>query len=281
MSTIVIAEPGACHDRDWQRMVEMVDASVAAGADVFKPQFWGSSDALASQRRATIDYQLIYQRYRMPFEWLPRLADYCRGTIDLACSVYLPADCALVAPYVSALKVASFEAGSYDLLRAACATGKQVIVSTGMMAMDEVLALRLRLAAWACDFRLLHCVSAYPTPDDATNLAVLGEQIWRPGAHPAVLVERSDWVFDGFSDHTDPAVTVTGAIAAAAGADMVEAHIRHPETDPKNPDFPHAMTPEQFTWYVGFIRMADRMMGTSVKAQQPSEAPMVAFRVTE
>lgn len=261
--TTVIAEPGACHDGQLPIMLSMVHSAIAARADVFKPQFWSDADQLADRRRASPAYREIYRRYQMPFDWLATIHEACGDLIRLACTVYLPKDAEVVAPWVDFLKVSSFEAMDPELLTAVAMTGLPVVVSTGMCTDDDLAILRRRLDRSGVVYQLLHCVSAYPAPLADCHLGTI----------------RSSRLH-GFSDHTDPAYLVSGAIAVGAGAGIIEAHMRSHDTDPSNPDAPHAMFPQEFAMYVAQVRQADRMMGSlTQKHPQASEAAMIQYRV--
>lgn len=270
--TLVIAEIGACHDGDFDRALSLMAAAKDARADVAKFQFWSDPDRLADRRGVPAHYRAIYRRYRMGPSWLPLLrANSQRIGIGFMATCYLPADVALVAPYVTRFKVASFEAGAADLREAhvpfvTADSGKQVIVSLGMGGVPYI-------DAWANRFpghvSFLHCVSAYPAPVEALQLRTL-----RTAARHGLL--------HGFSDHSSPDLTWTGAMAVVAGAQIVEAHLRLDDTDPENPDAPHAMTPRQFEDYVRHIRFAEACLGDgtgSASEPQACEQPMAQFRV--
>ena len=267
MSVIVIAEPGSTHDGDIDKAKRLVDSAVAAGADVFKMQWWSDPDELADQRRvdavSSKDYRAIYHRYRVPYEWLGTLQNYCRFRgIEFACTAYLAKDVKGIAPYTSWLKLSSFEAEHGHLFQAAVASGRPLLVSTGMTDEAAVKALHAKLTEAKVDFRLLHCVSSYPAPLDDLNLSVLSQP-----------------EYDGYSDHSDPVDTGTGALAVAAGADVIEAHIRLEDTDADNPDRLVSMMPGTFNSYVWQIRQVERALGVPTKAVQPSEAAMRQYRV--
>jgi sialic acid synthase SpsE len=260
---LVIAEIGSCHDGSIEKAHRLIVAAKDAGADVAKFQFWSNADRLA-QRRGAEAYREIYRRYQMPAEWLPELHAYCDAVgIEFMTTVYLPEDVGVVAPFVNRFKVASFEAADPKLQAALGAIDNPVIVSSGMR--DETEVWRL-MDEWldACrDVSWLHCVSSYPAPVDALNLRVISDR---------------EFAF-GFSDHSEPTLTWTGALAVAAGAPIVEAHLRLDDTDIENPDAPHAMDPRQFREYVRHIRFAETALGDGNKRLMPCEAPMTAYKV--
>lgn len=268
--TYVIAEAGACGDGDLTKMLAQIDACAEAGVDAVKFQWTSDAKAMACRRgRAERDgYGAIYKKYlQWPTEWHHRLRSHCSACDrDYICTVYLPGDVETIAPYVRHFKVSSFEAQDLTLHSAvlnACRDSRLerwMLLSIGMV--NDRDSEMLRLLYTDLPFvRYLHCISAYPTPFDAMCLSRI---------HALQL--------HGFSDHTAPELTMTGALAVAAGATIVEAHMRLETTDDKNPDAQHAMTPEQLTDYVNRIRMVEKGM---FKRDLQCEDRMRDYRVGE
>lgn len=262
----VIADIGACHDGELDKMNKAIVAAKEAGCDAIKFQWTSDPRAMARRRgRAEADgYADIYARYlTWPKEWLAVLRNACLSHgIDFMCTVFLPQDVDVVAEHVRTFKVASFEAsdrGMWDALAPHVLGGKEVVASLGM-GQDKVAGhggtgVKSRI-------KWLHCVSAYPAPVTALGL----DRIRRDQLH-------------GLSDHTHPDFTWTGALAVAAGATIVEAHLKLETTGRDNPDAKHAMTGAQFKNYVSRIRFADSCM-TAPAGMQPCEEQMAQYRVT-
>jgi N,N'-diacetyllegionaminate synthase len=255
--TFIIAEAGSCHDGSLEKALRLVDVANACFADAVKFQFWSDPDKLTRRRHAP-SYLGIYRRYQLPAAWLPELAH--RATqigIEFMCTTYLPEDVAIVAPFVRRFKVASFEALDADFIRAHERFQKPLLVSTGML--DEREELNLYRPAVA-RMELLHCVSAYPAPIEELNLSLL----------------RCPW-YAGLSDHSRH--LVTGAVAVACGARILETHVRLSDTDPENPDYLTAFSPYELTEYIQNVRDAEQMFGDLNKRAMPSEAAMAKYRV--
>lgn len=253
MPTFVIAEAGSCHDNQFGRAVNLILTAKRAGADACKFQFWSSAERLAERRNAA-EYLDVYRKYQVPAKWLPLLKAQCDHVgVEFMCTVYLPEDIPVIAPFVKRFKVASFEAGDVAFLEAHFYGyyPKRIIVSTGMSE---------RTPRYEPMVDYLHCVSAYPTPIDQANLSVV-----------------RDIVIAGYSDHTRH--VLTGALAVAAGAHILEVHFRLDSTYAKNPDFGTALTPAELGEYVANVRLAERMLGDGVKRPQPAEAEMMRYRV--
>lgn len=259
--TLVIAECGSTHDGDLEQARHLIEAARDCGADVAKFQFWSNADRLADRRGVPDEYRAIYKRYQMPAHWLPKLKATCFDEdIEFMATCYLPEDIETVAPFVKRFKVASFEATDQEFVWAHHAYQKETIVSCGMMTHDE-----LERLLYGAIVRALHCISAYPAPIESMNLASL----WPHDSEPSM--------FDGLSDHSRH--MAIGGLAVAAGAKIVEAHLRLDETDPNNPDYAVAFSPAEFTGYVKNIRFTEVVMGDGTKRLQACEEPMAAYRV--
>mgnify|MGYP001558791481 CR=1 FL=1 len=273
MRTLVIAEPGSTHEGDLGRMLELVDLAADIGCDVIKPQWLSSSTRLCERRHAP-EYLNAYRLIEYPLEWIERIAEQCRAnSIKLAVSVYLPEDVVRVSvlPGVHYLKCASFEADAKDMHAALKEQERPVIVSMGMGA---------SLAPWTWVYAVLHCVSSYPTPSDQANLGT-------------IRALRDSWSrrLAGYSDHT--LHPMAGALAVAAGAQVVEFHIRHPLCSPTNADYAvsrsllgAAMRARLVgevgaAEYVRNIRMAEMLMGDGTLGPMPCEEAMMRYRANQ
>jgi sialic acid synthase SpsE/quercetin dioxygenase-like cupin family protein len=112
------------------------------------------------------------------------------------------------------IKVASCSATDWPLLEKIADSGLPIIASTGGLQQHEVDDLVSFFVHRGCDFALMHCVSIYPTPDEACNLANIAE-----------FKERYPDRVIGWSTHEPPTDTVHVGLAAALGAEMFERHV--------------------------------------------------------
>jgi sialic acid synthase SpsE len=252
----VIAEIGSCHDGSLDQALELIRTAKDCGADIVKAQYWSSAKRMAERRKAQ-SYLAAYEAYRVPSEWLPILAAEARRVgLVFACSSYLPEDVATVAAHAEILKISSFEANDPELLGAhalyACQR-RRIIISLGMNGRRAHVYSKLGHAP-----EFLHCVSAYPAP-----------------LHALGLENVRDMELDGYSDHSGD--LRVGGWAVAAGARIIESHLRLDTTDNANPDAgPHALCPETFAAYVREIRDVEQALhGDSTEA----EAPMARYVV--
>lgn len=264
--TLVIADPGCTHEGNFGAMMSLVDLAALAGADACKFQ-WTSDPVELAARRDAADYLPYYQWLAFPREWHAILAARCGAVgIRYACTAYLPQDVEVVAPHTDFFKVSSFESGSGSLMRAylsaMAGNEKRLIVSLGFGQQRTDAALPVDEESWKSRVDFLHCVSAYPTPDDQLAL-------------PRIRG------LDGFSDHSDPTNAATGALAVAAGARIVERHIRLEWCKASNPDYAVSMSAHGFASYVRGVRLAEvaRMDAAFHAGAAPAEQPMARHRV--
>ncbi|HYE59398.1 MAG TPA: N-acetylneuraminate synthase family protein [Rhodothermales bacterium] len=282
MPVEVIADPGSTWKADtweesWRRMCDLMDVTRDAGADVFKPQLLRRGMYQDGTPAAA-----LVGEYEVPDEWLPRLKDECdRRNLELMVTAYRAEDVPLIDPHVKRHKVASFDTANVALLRAIADTGKRVLISTGTQG-DREPWRSLRLA-WSergdyheCLARVtpLHCISSYPAEPGQMNLRVLLRENYAGDDNGDIVPGPYKTMYLGLSDHSIG--SVAAVIAVAYGATVIEKHIRHDRTHPGNPDYPAAMAPTDFLYYVDAIREAELMLGDGIKRVMPGE--LVQYR---
>lgn len=239
MSVFVIAEAGSSHDNDESKAFRLIEAAKSCGADAVKFQW--TSDAIAMSKRRGLggmdsNASVMYRRYlEKPVSWLESLKAHAdKAGIEFMCTVYLIEDIATIAPLVKRFKVSAFESSWLEFLNAHWSYAKPIIASINA----------ITSRSWCNGVDYLYCVSKYPTALEDLKLGKL--------AHGR---ERQ---YSGLSDHT--ANILTGAAAVAAGAKIVEAHIRLSDTSHENPDYGHSLVAFAFSRYVQNIRTVERML---------------------
>jgi sialic acid synthase SpsE len=176
---------------------------------------------------------------------------------------------ALLDPLVPAFKIASGDNNFVPLLRRVAATGKPVLLSTGMADMNTVKAATAELTSiWrknrvAPGLALLHCVSAYPTPASEANLNAI-RTLTQLG-HPV-----------GYSDHTLGIVACL--LAVALGARVLEKHFTISKNHSEFRDHKLSADPAELRSLVERVREATAMLGDGEKRIMPSEQPQAARR---
>jgi N,N'-diacetyllegionaminate synthase len=263
----VIAEIGANHNRDLDTALRLIDAAAEAGADAAKFQTYSGSRIYSRKTPAFAYLEPISGRkspselldeISLPREWQPELDRHARerGIAFFSAPFDHEAVDELDALNVPVLKIASFEIVDLPLIERAAATGRPLLISTGMATLGEIEdALAAASRGGASAVGLMQCVSLYPSPDELSNLRAMQ------------TLREAFGVPVGFSDHT---TGIAVPIAAAAlGAAFVEKHLTLDRTFP-GPDHPFALEPAELTAMVEGIRAATAALGNGQK-DGPSE----------
>jgi N-acetylneuraminate synthase len=269
----VIGEIGLNHNGSVEIAKQLIDVAADAGAQAVKfqkrtPEI-STPEHMKNTMRETPWGEMTYleYRYRVEFdrEQYVEIGDYAtlRGLDWFASPWDVPAVEFLEDLNVVAHKVASASVTDLELLSALAATGKPIILSTGMSTMEQI--------ATAVDtvgtdnLVLLHATSTYPLPAEETNLRMIATL---RGAFPGVPV--------GYSGH-ERGLQISIA-AVALGASAVERHITL-DRAMWGSDHAASLEPTGFEHLVRDIRIIEQAMGDGVKQIFPGElAPMAKLR---
>jgi len=252
----IMAEIGVNHDGDIEKALTLVDAAADAGADAVKTQFF-QADLLMGKRAPLASYQqqagetdpvAMLRRLELDANAHLRIVDRAHArrmrAVVTVFSVEL-VDAAMALPW-DAVKTASPDIVHKPLLEALARSQRPLIVSTG--AADEVeVARALRFLQPIVDdakLAVLHCVSAYPTPDKWASLGGIE-------AVADITHEITPRACVGYSDHTQR--EDAGLLAALLGARVLEKHITLDRTA-AGPDHAASLDPAQFARYVAHAR---------------------------
>jgi pseudaminic acid synthase len=272
----VIAEMSANHLGQFDRALSIISAAKEAGADAVKMQTYTADTITIDHDGPEFriegglwDGRTLHDLYReahTPWDWHPRLFEHARKLgITLFSSPFDPTAIDLLQSLgAPAFKIASFEIVDIPLIQCAAATGKPLVISTGMAGMAEIEdAVAATRGAGNGGIVLLHCVSGYPTPPEDSNLLRL-----------RTLAERFD-VLVGLSDHTMG--TACAVAAVALGAVAIEKHLTLHRAD-GGPDGAFSLEPEEMKALVSESRTAFAALGTGRDVRAPSERGNALFR---
>ncbi len=242
----VIAEAGTGHGADLARALELVDAAADAGADCVKFQVVFADELVHPLTGVVALPGGGVELYRS-FRAVERDADFYlrakeravrRGILFLATAFGIRSARLLRDIGAPALKIASPELNHLPLLREAAGYGLPLVLSSGVSTLGDIE--RAIECAGENAALLLHCVTAYPAPEQDYNLRVLQPL--------SVLLGLPT----GVSDHSlDP--ELVPAVAAAAGAAAVEKHFTLSRQG-GGLDDPIALEPRQLAAMVATVR---------------------------
>ena len=262
----VIAEIAQAHDGSLGTAHAMIDAAAEAGASAVKFQTHiaaaESSPEEPWRTRYSPQDETRYDYWRrMEFteaQWAGLAGHAAERRLAFLSSPFsMEAFALLHRVGVAGWKVASGEITNTPMLDAMAGTGKPVIASTGMSALDEVDGAVGRLLAHRTPVALLQCASIYPTPAEQVGLNLLAEFRERYG------------VAVGLSDHS--ATIFPGVCAAWLGAQVIEVHLTLSRRA-FGPDVAASLTTEELAELVRGVRFAEAMRANPVDKTGVCEA---------
>ncbi len=273
---LLVAELSGNHNGELGRALELIRAAAEAGAGAVKLQTY-TADTITIDHTGP-GFQIegglwhgrslyaLYQEAHTPWDWHATLFAEARKlglpifstpfdetAVDLLESLGAPA-----------YKIASFELIDLPLIERVAATGKPMIMSTGMASKTEIeRAVATARAAGNREMALLHCVSGYPAPAADYHLRKI----------PALA--ETFGVVAGLSDHT---LGIATAIASVAlGAAVIEKHFTLRRAD-GGPDAAFSLEPAELGALTVGCRTARAALGNAAFGCQPSEKANLVLR---
>jgi pseudaminic acid synthase len=257
----IIAEMSGNHNQSLERALEIVEEAAKSGVDALKIQTYTAQtmtldihegeffiDDPTNNWEGSSLYSLYEQAYT-PWEWHEPIFNRCRELGIAAFSTPFDESAVdfLETLDVPCYKIASFENIDLPLIRKAAATGKPLIVSTGMATVAELDEMvRAAREAGCKDLVLLKCTSSYPATPEDSNLATI--------PHLRELFECEI----GLSDHTF-GIGVSVA-SVALGATVIEKHFTLRRSD-GGVDSVFSMEPEEMKALVVETERAQQATG--------------------
>lgn len=259
----VVAEIGLNHNGDADLAHRLVEACADAGVWAVKLQVFEAAELLVDTAPPPAHVQAsslreFFGQFELRADVYESLVRHARRRgLALIATAFDAASLSLLHGLgVDAFKIASGDLTHALLIERVARTGRPVILSTGMSTETDVWnAVQWARDAGAETLALLHCVSAYPTPDGEQNLAAVG------------TLARTFTLPVGLSDHgmgPDAAL-----IACALGGTIYERHVYLPGTAAV--DAPVSSTPEELAALVSRLARAHAAIGSGIRQPQPAE----------
>ena len=274
----VVAEMSGNHNQSLERALEIVEAAAKAGAHGLKLQTYtpdtmtldlDEGDFHISDPNSLWAGTSLYKLYgeaHTPWEWHEPIFKRCR---ELGLEVFSTPFDETAVDFLEALnvpcyKIASFENTDLPLIRKVVATGKPVIISTGMASIAELdETVRAARQAGCKELILLKCTSTYPATPENTNVRTV------PHLRDLFNVQV------GLSDHT---MGVGASVAAVAlGAVMIEKHFTLARAD-GGVDSTFSLEPEEMHQLVIETERAWQSLGRISYGASEAEKKSMVFR---
>jgi len=249
----IIAEIGVNHMGSVPHAHGLIEHAKNCGCDTVKFQLWDTEKVYPPERWAEM------KKLELPrecFQELKAHAEYLG--LRFLCTPDTYNDAVFLKQLgVERLKIGSSNVTNLTLLRAINELGVPVILSTGACTLAEmeaaVMTLRRSLVT------IMHCVSAYPTPEDQLNLMFIRHLVAR-WHHTRTI---------GFSDHSSWG-PVPALVALGLGARVFERHLTTSKELP-GPDHKSSAEISEMHSYVEMLRWGARCIGEGDKRLMPCE----------
>lgn len=268
----VIAEAGLNHNGSMEIAKSLIDLAGIAGADAVKFQK-RTVDKLAVSKILDADddrfpefgktYREIREHLEFDLEQYHELKAYTekKGMDFIVTAFDADAVDFLENLGIGIYKLASHSITNLELLEYLAKVGRPVILSTGMAELKEVETAVKIFRRHDVPLVLLHCVSAYPTPLEASNLAMID------------VLRQQFGLLVGYSGHE--LGYLPSIVAVAMGAVVIE---RHYTLNKQMPGFDHkiSLEPDELIAMVRDIRNIEKIRGSGKK--QVSETEWITRR---
>jgi N,N'-diacetyllegionaminate synthase len=250
---LIIAEVGLSHDGSLGLAHAFIDEIARGGADAVKFQTHiAEAESTPAEpfrvkfsRQDTTRYEYWKRIAFTETQW-KGLADHARdkGLVFLSSPFSIEAVELLARIGMSIWKVGSGEVSTLPMLDTMIATGKPIILSSGMSDLAELDKAVERVRRAGRPLAVLQCTTAYPCPPERIGLNMIPFFRERYGC------------FVGLSDHSG--TIYPGIAAATLGADVLEVHVTMSRAM-FGPDVPASVTMEELRQLVDGIRFVEKM----------------------
>ena len=274
----VIAEMSGNHNQSISKALEIVDAAAESGADAIKLQTYTADTMTLNIKEGSFrikdknslwNGENLYELYKKaytPWEWHKEIFERAnkKGIICFSSPFDFTAVDFLENLNVPAYKIASFENNHLPLIKKVAATGKPIIISTGMAKIGEIeQAVEAAKSAGCSNPILLKCTSTYPSSPINTNLKTI------PHLRNLFNCEV------GLSDHT---LGIGAAVCSVAlGASVIEKHFTLSRAE-GGVDSDFSLEPSEFKLLTDEVSRAWEALGTISYGHTQSEEKSLIFR---
>jgi N,N'-diacetyllegionaminate synthase len=269
--TFIIAEAGVNHNGKLSLGKKLIDIAKKIGADAVKFQIFKTENVITKKAPlCTYQKKNNFKNKKSLFEYLKKLelkysdfehlALYCKKKkIEFMCTADEIEGLNEIKRNIKKIKIGSSELNDLFFLEQVAKLNKITFLSTGLSNFEDVKKSRnflIKKGLSKNKIYLLHCNSAYPSPNNDLNLNVLRTYKEYFGKNV------------GFSDHSSS--IISSVLSVALGAKVVEKHLTLSKKL-EGPDHQTSLNPSEFKQMIEQIRCCEVMLGSSIKKITDSE----------
>lgn len=262
---IVIAEIGVNHQGDVNYAKDLIRLAATTGADAVKFQSY-TTERYASKENME-RFERVGRFALSESDHLELIKEANNAGIEFFSTPLSEDWVPFLNQHTNAFKIASGDITFEPVIRAAAATGKPVIISTGTATIEEI----DQAVSWVKDeigeektkenLALMHCICFYPAPIDQANVRSV-----------PFLAERYGLPV-GYSNHViEPEACLA---AVALGANIIEVHFTDKKTDRDFHDHTLSFEPQELKTFIESATRVKSALGTYTKAPQPCETALI------
>lgn len=263
---IVIAEAGVNHNGDLKIAQRLVECAAEAKADYIKFQTF-TSETLVTKDAKLANYQSknlnkkinqheMLKSLELSHSHHKKLIDYCNDCgIKFLSTGFDVSDLKFLLPLnLDFIKIPSGDLTNYFLLEQAGASGKDIILSTGMAKIEEISealkVIKSNSTNNPINITLLHCTTDYPAQLEEINLNAM------------LTLKEKFGLSVGYSDHSLGIAVPVAAVAL--GARIIEKHFTL-DRKMEGPDHKASLEPNELQEMVSCIRDVECAIGSFKK----------------
>lgn len=253
--TMIILEIGGNHEGDFAYAKKLVALACASKAQVIKLQIY-SADGLVNPRFDP-GRHAHFKKFELEEGQYRELLRSIKAAGKTTCaSVWSESLYRALSDDIDILKVGSGDFDNFLLTDLFLRSGKPVILSSGLAAIDEVSNVmahckRVLGERWPSDLALLQCTTSYPCPPEHTHINVV--RTYREMFNCAI----------GFSDHFEG--TLASEVAFDVGAQVLEFHFTDSRENKAFRDHKVSWTRPEVDAFAARADLVDRLLGGSDK----------------
>ncbi len=256
--TFLIAEIGNNHEGSYKNAIKLIDKAKASGVDAVKFQTFDTKNFINKLEKKRFSKLKSFELSKKDFKKLylyskKKRLKFISTPFDFESAKFL-------SKIVDAFKISSGDNNFFDLIKYCASFKKPLIISTGMLNLNEIKDILLcldKIKFPRKKLAFLHCVSDYPAKDVEANL------------YSIKYLKDKLPVTIGYSDHVIGSESCI--IAKSLGAKIIEKHFTLNNNFSNFRDHQIALNPENMQKMTSSIRRVEKMLGNYGKNISRSE----------